>query len=139
MIAKNMAEIEKMLMKEMRKSMNVASEKILADMYEETEGFYSGKEPKMYERTGALGDTPRVTSINQSGNELEFTAYLDKNYKYTTGKSPTMEDILNLANDGIVNSSVGYLRNTVGKKGFWERAEKKMERSFNNTMRKFFG
>ena len=138
MTAKNMAELEKMLMKEMRKSMNVASKKMLADMYEETEGFYEGGEPRQYERTGALGDTPRVTAISESGNELEFDAYLDTSHRYTTGKRPTMEDVLHLANDGIVSSSVGYLRETVGRRGFWDRAEHKMEKTLNDTMHKFF-
>lgn len=138
MIAKNMAELEKMLMKEMRKSMNVASDKMLADMYEETEGFYSGSNPKQYERTGALGDTPKVTSLSQNENEVEFTAYLDQDYKYSTGKKPSMKDVLHLANEGVTNSSVGYLRDTVGKKGFWERAKNKMEKTFNDTMRRFF-
>lgn len=134
----SMEQLERELLREMRRAMEVASQKMLGDMSEEVADFYTGGEPTMYERTGALGDTARTSPIEQNGNVIEFEAYLDTNYNYTTGKNPTMLDVLNLANDGITNSSVGKLRKTVGKQGFWERAEEKMEKSFNNTMRSYF-
>lgn len=77
MTAKNMKELEQMLLKEMRKAMNVASERMLADMYDETGGFYTQGNPKMYQRTGALGDTPKTTAVSSSGNVVSFKAYLD--------------------------------------------------------------
>lgn len=100
MAAKNMKELEDMMLKEMRKAMNVASEKILEDMYKETEGYYTSGNPKKYVRTEALGDTPRTTSISSAGDTVSFKAYLDTNYKYTTGDNPNMEQVLNLANYG---------------------------------------
>ena len=138
MVANNMKQLEQMILREMRTAMNVASKKMLADMYDETEGFYTGKEPVMYERTGALGDSPRVTAPTIGVNSVEFDAYLDTSHQYTTGKNPTMLDVLNLANDGITSSSVGKLRPTVGRKEFWQRAEEKMEKTFDETMRSFF-
>ena len=138
MVANNMKQLEQMILREMRTAMNVASKKMLADMYDETEGFYTGKEPVMYERTGALGDSPRVTAPTSGVNSVEFDAYLDTSHQYTTGKNPTMLDVLNLANDGITSSSVGKLRPTVGRKEFWQRAEEKMEKTFDETMRSFF-
>lgn len=139
MNAKNMDELTAMLKKEATKAMRVASEKALADMYDETGGFYTGTEPTMYIRTGALGDTPRTTAISISGNEISFKAYLDTNHVYSTGKKPTMLDILNLTKSKPEhNSSVGYLRGVCGKIGYWERAEGKMERDFDETLRKFF-
>lgn len=137
-VAKNMKELEQMLLKEMRKAMNVASDKMLADMHEETADFYTGGTPKKYIRTGALRDTPRVSSISSNGNELSFQAYLDQNHVYTTGKHPTMLDVLNLANNGINNSSVGYLNSTVGRSGFWDNAEEKMKKTLDDTMKNFF-
>lgn len=138
MVANNMKQLEQMILREMRTAMNVASKKMLADMYDETEGFYTGKEPAMYERTGALGDSPRVTTPTVGVNSVEFDAYLDTSHQYTTGKNPTMLDVLNLANDGITSSSVGKLRPTVGRKEFWQRAEEKMEKTFDEIMRSFF-
>ena len=137
-VAKNMDELNAMLMKETQKSMNVASEQMLADMYGETYKFYTKGKPKSYERTGALGDTPSTTAPIVTANTVSFEAYLDTSHQYTTGKNPNMLDVLKLANSGITKSSVGYLRPTLGKKGFWEASEKKMEKTLNRTFRKFF-
>lgn len=144
MTANNMKQLNAMLMKELRKAMNVTSKKVLADMYEETGNFYTqGKEPTIYERTGALGDTPRTTSVSTSGNEASFEAsfeaYLDKDHQYTTGANPTMEDVLNLTKAKPEhNSSVGYLRSVRGRTGFWERANEKMGERLDETLNKFF-
>lgn len=138
MAAKNIKELNAMLQKELRKAMNVVSEKTLEDMYEETGEFYTQGEPKMYVRTGALGDTPRTTSLSSTNNSVSFEAYLDEKHQYTTGKNPSMKDVLKLANNGITNSSVGKLRKTVGKQGFWEEAEKKIEKDLDNTLSSFF-
>ena len=45
MAANNMSQLNAMLMKELRKAMNVASEKMLADMYGETGKFYTKGKP----------------------------------------------------------------------------------------------
>ena len=140
MTAKNMKELEQMLLKEMRKAMNVASERMLADMYDETGGFYTQGNPKMYQRTGALGDTPKTTTVSSSGNVVSFKAYLDTSGGYTTGDNPSMTQVLDLANYGKpwTTKSGSPARATLGKKGFWERAEKKMQRTLDRTMRQFF-
>jgi hypothetical protein len=138
MKTKNMNQLNQMLLRQAQKAMNVVSEKTLSDMYEETADFYTGGEPDKYIRTGALGDTPKTSPLNTVGNEVSFNAYLDTNHTYTTGKNPTMLDVLNLANNGITSSSVGNLRPTVGKKEFWERAEEKIEEDLKNTMGAFF-
>lgn len=140
MTAKNMKELEQMLLKEMRKAMNVASERMLADMYDETGGFYTQGNPKMYQRTGALGDTPKTTAVSSSGNVVSFKAYLDTSGGYTTGDNPSMTQVLDLANYGKpwTTKSGSPARTTLGKKGFWERAEKKMQRTLDRTMRQFF-
>lgn len=136
--ASNMDELEAMLYSEMRKAMDVASNQMLPDMYDETYKFYTKGKPKQYERTGALGDTPAVSPLTAVGKTVSFDAYLDTTHQYTTGKNPTMLDVLNLANYGTTSSSVGDLRPALGKKGVWEAAEKKMDKTFNRTMRKFF-
>lgn len=135
-----MNQLNNMLMKELRKAMNIASDKMLADMYGEAGKFYTKGKPKSYERTGALGDTPRTTAIKTFGNIVSFEAYLDLNHQYTTGSYPSMEQVLNLANSGIpFTSKNGYpARPTLGKKGFWEASEKKIERTLNQTIGKFF-
>lgn len=140
MTANNMSQLNTMLMRELRKAMNVTAERTLADMYDETAKFYTKGKPKLYQRTGALGDTPRTTPIKSADNSVSFEAYLDLSHKYTTGSYPSMEQVLKLANNGIpFTSKNGYpARPTLGKKGFWEASEKKMERTLNRTMGKFF-
>ena len=142
MVARNMSELNAMLIKEMNKAMRVVAEKDLADMYGETGKFYTGKSPKMYQRTGALGDTPRTTSNTVSGNTVFFEAYLDTNHQYTTGDNPNMQQVLELANYGkpwITRNGDGVpAKPTVGKKGFWEASEKKMEKNLKQVMGRFF-
>ena len=134
MIAKNMLELENLILKEMRKALNITSKKALADMQEQTGDFYTGGEPVMYERTGALGNTPMTTSISVTGNTVSFDAYLDTQYTYTTGSNPSMEAILGLAETG----SYTGLAPVVGKQGFWKRAHQNIQKDFDDTMRSFF-
>lgn len=138
MVARSLEQLERQIMDEMKKAMNIISDKALSDMYDEVGDFYTGGDPIMYKRTGALGDTPRTTNLSVSKSSISFDAYLDTTHRYTSGKNPTMLDVLNLTDQGITNSSVGNLRRAVGKRGFWERAEKKIEKSFNETMQSFF-
>lgn len=140
MIANNMNDLERMLRKETKKAMDVASAKSLGDMYEETGDYYSQGRPAIYERTGALGDTPKITRTTSSGDEVSFDAYLDQNYVYSTGDNPSMGQVLDLANYGIrwKTKSGAPAKATVGKNGFWERAEKKMEKTLDDTMSQFF-
>lgn len=147
MIAKNLMELKEMLTRELDKAMKDASDQILADMYEETAGFYQKGSPEMYERTGALGDTPRVTANkfatpSKFDVEIKFNAYLDQRHKYTTGDKPQMDKVLELANYGKsrawITKNGKLARPTLGRKGFWERAEKKMEKSLKRSMRRRF-
>lgn len=122
-------------------AMNLAASDALGDMYEETEGFYSGSSPSMYVRTGALGDTPEVSGVSSSGTSASFTARLNQDSGYTTGDSPSMSQVLALANSGAAwtTASGAPARDTVGRKGFWERAEKKIEKDFHKRLAQFFG
>ena len=137
-VVKNMKELRSAVMKEIEKAMYIVSEIALADMQEETYDFYTGGEPVRYQRTGALGDTPKTTPQTVSDKTVSFDAYLDLSHTYTTGKMPTMLDVLRLTNDRITDSSVGYLRYAVGKPHYWDRAEVKMEKSLQSVMEKFF-
>ena len=143
-VARNMMQLNNMLMRELKSTMKKVRKKSKEDMKEATKWFYDGGEPEMYVRTGALGDTPKVTYNNSytysNGGEVSFTAYLDKSHVYTTGDRPDMEKVLDLANDGIqwVTANGYYARNTVGNKKFWERAEENIEKDFESTLSKTF-
>jgi len=134
MVVNSTEELERAIMRDMQNAMKAVEAKALADMYEATGNFYAGTNPKMYQRTGALGDTPKTTSPSVSGDAVEFKAYLDTSGGYTTGKQPSMEAVLTLADKG----SYPGLRPTVGNGGFWEKAEKKIEKDLNATMKAAF-
>lgn len=134
-MANNINELRNQILKEMQKATTVTAAKAEADMYHYTEDFYVGTDPK-YKRTGALGDTPRVTATKKSGNQVSFEAYLDENHVYSTGKHPTMSEVLAVANDH--GNNPGHLNPPVGKQGFWDRAERQIEKDFDDTMGQFF-
>lgn len=138
MVARNMKELEAMLIKEMGKSMHISSERMLEDMYEETGKFYTTRNPVEYQRTGALADTPKTTPLSTAGTSVSYDAYLDTTHNYTTGKSPNMKDVLELASNGNTSSSVGYLRPTVGKLTPWEDIENILEQTLDKTLGMFF-
>ena len=138
-VASSMEELHQMLLKEMKKAIQVVQKKVEADMYEETGLFYAGGDPDRYKRTGALGDTPRTTACSNSGDSVSFEAYLDQSHGYSTGSNPSMGQVLDLANYGIpFETPNGVARPTVGSPGFWERAEKKMGETLDDTMGQFF-
>ena len=138
-VAHNMEELERMLQKELYKAMNIVAGKILEIMTDATEDFYSGGEPKQYERTGELGQTPRITRIKQTGNEISFGAYLKSTHQYTTGKNPNMLQVLLLTNDMMTKQpNIGKLQQAVGSPHFWDRALQIMEKEYNNVLSNFF-
>lgn len=137
MVATNMKQLKIMMLNQIKKTMDVSADKMLADMYNETYGFYAQSSPKQYIRTCALGDTPKVSTPTLGINSVSFEAYLDQSHYYSTGKEPSMSDVLNLANYGITDSSVGMLSPTLGKRGFWERAKNKMSKTLNENIKTF--
>lgn len=138
--ASSMAELERIIMADVVKAMELARKDMKTDMLVETYGYYTKGAPKEYKRTGALGDTPETTHIDVSSNSASFDAYLDTRHQYSTGDNPNMQQVLELANSGIPWTTKGGrpARKTLGKKGFWERAVKKMDKTLTRNMRKFF-
>lgn len=137
--ASSMAELERMLMAQMQKAMNVVSEKVKADMYEHTGEFYTQGKPELYVRTGGLGDSPRTTSLKKSGNEVSFEAYLEPpSYKvpnpvFTERHLPSRysgSEVLGAAEVG----QAGIL----GKPGFWKRSLDDMKKELQSTIPQFF-
>lgn len=140
MIATNMAQLEKMLIKQLDKAMNVASLKMEADLMEQIWSFYSSGTPTMYVRTGALGDTPKVTPLSKTNNIISFNIYLDDSHNYTTGDNPSMAQVLQLADRGIpwITKSGATAKATAGRGGFWERSEKSFQKTLDSVIASFF-
>ena len=139
MVAKNMAELERMLKKELLKAINEAAGRILAAMNDGIDDFYSGGEPKVYERTDAMKDTPTISKIRDSGNVISFEAYLNTKLQYTTGKNPNMLQVLLLTNDLETNQpNIGYLRKAVGSPHYWDRVLAIMEQTYYDVLGTYF-
>ena len=98
------------------------------------QSFYAGGHPVLYQRTGQLGNTPIATAVSGGGDTLSFKAYLNKGGGYSTGKSPSMSAVLELANYG----SYPGLKPTVGAGGFWERALTYIESDLNSSFSAYF-
>ena len=138
--ARNKAEIDAMLMAALYKMMHATSKDILKDMDESMHDYYRSGTPTVYNRTYTMWDTPTTSPIETDTikKSASFNAYLDTNYRYTTGKRPTMKDVLLLANDDVTSSSVGYLRSTVGNMGFWEKGIKNANKRLDDNIKKYF-
>lgn len=91
--------------------------------------FYSQGNPKVYERTHQLGNSPRTTGIQGTPNHLYARIYLDMAYDYDTGTyaTPHVFSEAEIGGSGIL-----------GKPHFWEKTEEEIEKAFNNAMSKRF-
>lgn len=138
--ANNIDQLRQQILASMGKAMAEAQQLVMKDMEIELQSFYSKGKPVMYQRTGALAETARTSKITTSGNRVSFDAYLDQSGHYTTGSNPSMGDVLRLANYGKAFSTAnGYsARPTLGKGGFWERAEERMQESLNRALSRYF-
>lgn len=119
--------LESAIMRSLNSAMNAAAQKSKPAMIAEIQAYYDSGTPKIYQRTGQLKRTPNVSPISSDTNSVSFDAYLDQAGGYSTGKMPTMTDVLNLTNYGTTSSSVGPLRPAVGAPGYWERSQEKIK------------
>lgn len=91
--------------------MNDVSKKGLQTAKENVQGFYTGA-PVMYQRTGALGESPETTGVSSSGSTISTEILLNDTYSYNTGTWTTPQ-IMKAAETGSGN--------LVGSPGFWEK------------------
>ena len=137
-VATNMKELNAMLLQEVNTAMQEVANQALEDMREQTSEFYDYAKPKMYERTEVLKNSPRTSIVNVQpsifGGRVSFDAYLNQEHRYSTGKNPTMHQVLLVA-ETHKNCSYYKLRAPVGHQGFWKRSQKSMARDFKKIMR----
>lgn len=140
--AKNMKQLDKLLQNQLRRAMSKASKQALSDMRDETTEFYTNTSPKKYKRTGQLGQTPRVDSVEYINNdhvqEMSFKAYLDTNFTYTTGTRPSMATVLDIANRGLTAAKQHKMRNVVGNIGVWDHAIPNIKKSYDRILSEYF-
>lgn len=134
MVITSFEQLQKALQDELKQALEETARKSEQDMKEAIDYFYSGGTPKLYERTGKMEKTPKTTPVSVSGNGGEFKAYLDQSGGYSTGKNPSMGQVLDLTNDGHSDG----LRPAVGHTGYWDKAEQAIGQDFDDIMRKHF-
>ena len=118
------------LQDEMRKALMGALDDSFMALSLNAKNFYQGN-PKVYDRTGAFGESPEWKPIEGSGDSLVATVYMDGGYTYDTGMQPAGLTVFQWAEEG----SHGIL----GSTGTWERTEEDIEQAINDNFGRVFG
>ena len=138
--ASNMDEVRKIIADRVELAMNEAQKKVYEELKKAVLTFYT-VHPKVYVRTGFLRNSPKVDNVYRYTDHVSFRALLDGGkHSYTTGDKPSAEQVFELANYGNAwrTKSGAYARDTVGRKGFWEKGLVKMEKAFNSALKNYF-
>lgn len=129
MTISNKSQLEKALIKAVEAGMTEASNKIQDAAYEELYDFYSSPDPKVYQRTGALLQSPNKTEVSRSGDSVSFEVFLDDNYAYSTGTYSAAE-VISAAETGYAPARI------VGQPHFWERTENRIDGILSDCLNK---
>ena len=123
--ARSYAELDALILADIRAAIAKAEEKAKADLQDATNAFYTGS-PKKYVRTDLLRQTPRTES---TGGDAGFRAYLDTSTGYTTGSNPGMETVLGWAETGAAGV-IGHLD--------WDAAERRVIDDADAALKEYF-
>ena len=138
-VAKNSAELEKMIMDQVQKAMQATQVKIKADMLKETKAFYSQGSPILYTRTGQLGSSPRTTPVVVGGNSASFEAYLQLGSYHVPNEAFTSRGWASYFSPlEVMTAAEAGTAHIKGKSGFWERSLQHMERDINTVFGRYF-
>lgn len=128
---KSIEQLNALLKRQMVKAMKEVQKEAYKKTKDDVQDFYSSGSPVVYERTGALGNTPQFTPLRTSGNSASFSIYLDQSHQYSTGRDlVSMPSLLPVAEGG------GY--GILGKPRFWQKSEADIEEVLNSVMSKYF-
>ena len=138
-VAKNSAELEKMIMDQVQKAMQATQVKIKADMLKETKAFYSQGSPILYTRTGQLGSSPRTTPVVVGGNSASFEAYLQLGSYHVPNEAFTSRGWASYFSPlEVMTAAEAGTAHIKGKSGFWERSLQHMEKDINTVFGRYF-
>lgn len=133
-VVNNDAELERVIMQDISAAVSLAEKKALATMHKAISDFYAGGYPTEYKRTYQLSKTPEITDRKTTKLSVSFLAQLNDRGGYTTGKNPSMAQVLQLTNEG----SAPGLRSAVGSPGYWDWAEVQIGKDFEDAMKQYF-
>lgn len=117
-------------------AMQEANSKIDNVLKQEVSSFYTQGSPKIYVRTGALGNSPKVTPVNSNGNQAEFKAYLDQSYSYPM---PNQDFIQRgyasyFTTQEVLENAENHTAHILGKPGFWARSESQFQQILDDAI-----
>lgn len=134
-VARNMAELSSMIMREVRNAMVEAHAKSVSDTEQEVNSFYSQGSPLIYERTGKLGNSVRNTNVSSSGNSCTFSIWLDQDYSYDMPNTAFTD--LGFASyfttPMVLEAAEAGTARIKGKPGFWNRSTNKIENNLKTS------
>ena len=121
--------LKKGLQNRMREALMGALDDSFMALSQNVLDFYSGK-PKIYDRTGAFGESPEWKPVEGSGDSLVGVVYMDGGYQYDTGMHPSGLTVFQWAEEG----SHGILGNT----GTWAKTEEDIIQAINDNFGRAF-
>lgn len=126
----NLDQIKGIAMRKMMTAMSSTVRDLEPMLEDSVSSFYTGN-PLVYERTGELMNSPKVTGPNGGGTSCSATMELDASaMSHSTGLF-SEEDILTATNDGTAG--------VVGTPGYWNRAEENAKMIADAHFREQFG
>lgn len=142
-VATSMSDLENMLRTEFRVAMQEVRTKDLEDMLKETQRFYTIGNPKIYQRTGKLGSSPRTTPITIGGDTISFEAYLNQGQGWYGKGNPnpafTKRGYASYFSPlQVLNASEYHFARVKGRPGFWHRSELKFQMNLDRTLASHF-
>lgn len=138
-IANSTAELEQMIRKQMMNALQVVQSKVEADMFEEVGKFYTQGNPRLYQRTGNLGSSPRTTGISGGGNSASFEAYLEPGGYTVPNPVFTSRGYASYFSPlQVLTAAESHAAHILGKGGFWSRSLKRMKEDLISTFSTFF-
>lgn len=136
-------QLEHEIMLDVKNAMMVVQLRSETVMKEELFGFYAGGHPKLYVRTGQLGNSSRVSPLSVSGTTAEFRAYLDKASVHYVVPNPLFAPPgttwnSHFTTDEVFDAAEAGTAGIVGRPGFWKRSEQRFEQELNNALGQYF-
>lgn len=125
----NLDQIKGIAMRKMMTAMSATARDLEPMLEDSISSFYTGN-PVVYERTGELMNSPKVTGPNGSGTSCSATMELDSSAMSHSGNFSEPQ-FLDATNDGTSG--------VVGTPGYWDRAEEHAKTIADFHFRKQFG
>lgn len=138
--AKNMAELEKMILDKMTLAMSDAHQRAKQDTEKEVMDFYSQGKPRLYKRTGKLGKSTKSYGTFKGAKSVSFVVWLDRTYTYDMPNMLFIKRGLSsyFTTPMVFDAAESGTAKIKGKSGFWSRSVEKIKKDTDDALSKYF-